>query len=197
MRVGSRYLGSLVLAWLGTLTLFPDQARALDSGSTRPRARELGVPFSGTPGKWDAITDVAGVEVGEVTLNSGTGKLIRGQGPVRTGVTAILPRGKQTPADPVFAGWFAPNGNGEMTGTSWLEESGQLYGPVMITNTESVGVVRDAVIAWSLERYHVDLADTWQLPVVAETSDSWLNDMDGFHVKAVHAFAALDDARSG
>ena len=116
---------------------------------------------------------------------------------MRTGVTAVLPRGKLTPADPVFAGWFALNGNGEMTGTTWVEESGQLYGPVMITNTESVGVVRDAVIAWSLERYHADLADTWQLPVVAETSDAWLNDMDGFHVKARHAYAALDGARSG
>lgn len=197
MRVGSSFLGSLVLAWLGVLTLLPDRAHALEAGSTRPRARELGVPFSGTPGKWNAITDVPGVEVGEVTLNSGSGKLVRGRGPVRTGVTAILPRGKLSPADPVFAGWFALNGNGEMTGTTWVEESGQLYGPVMITNTESVGVVRDAVIAWSLDRYHVDLADTWQLPVVAETSDSWLNDMDGFHVKAPHAYAALDGARSG
>ena len=197
MRVGSRYPGSLLLAWLGLVALSPDRADALEAGAPRPRARELGVPFVGTPGKWNAITDVAGVEVGEVTLNAGSGKLVPGQGPVRTGVTAILPRGKLTPADPVFAGWFTLNGNGEMTGTTWVEESGQLYGPVMITNTESVGVVRDAVIAWSLERYHVDLGDTWQLPVVAETSDAWLNDMDGFHVKALHAYAALDGARSG
>src|SRR5580765_2433962 len=105
MRVGSRYPGSLLLAWLGLLTLFPDRAHALEAGAPKARARELGVPFVGTPGKWNAITDVAGVEVGEVTLNSGSGKLIRGQGPVRTGVTALLPRGKQTPADPVFAGW--------------------------------------------------------------------------------------------
>ncbi len=152
----------------------------------------------GTPGPWNAITDVPGVEVGEVTLNSGSGALKRGVGPVRTGVTAVLPRGKTAPTDGVFAGWFALNGNGEMTGTTWVEESGLMFGPVMITNTESVGVVRDAVIAWSLARYqNVDLTDTWQLPVVAETSDDWLNDMDGFHVKPEHAFAALDQAKSG
>jgi D-aminopeptidase len=186
-----------VLAGLGLLMLFSAACLALDASPARPRARDLGVPFSGTPGAWNAITDVPGVEVGEVTLVSGSGKRERGRGPVRTGVTAILPRGKLAPTDSVFAGWFALNGNGEMTGTTWVEESGELYGPVMITNTESVGVVRDAVIAWSLDRYHVDLADTWQLPVVAETSDDWLNDMDGFHVRAEHAFAALDGARSG
>jgi L-aminopeptidase/D-esterase-like protein len=167
------------------------------AASPKPRARDLGVPFTGTPGTWNAITDVPGVEVGQVTLNSGSGPLKRGVGPVRTGVTAILPRGKLAPLDAVFAGWFALNGNGEMTGTTWVDESGLMFGPVMITNTESVGVVRDAVIAWSLDRYHVDLRDTWQLPVVAETSDDWLNDMDGFHVKAEHAYAALDGARSG
>jgi L-aminopeptidase/D-esterase-like protein len=172
-------------------------AAVLQAAPTKPRARDLGVPFTGTPGTWNAITDIPGVEVGEVTLNSGSGPLKRGVGPVRTGVTAILPRGKLAPTDAVFAGWFALNGNGEMTGTTWIEESGLMFGPVMITNTESVGVVRDAVIAWSLERYHVDLSDTWQLPVVAETSDDWLNDMDGFHVKAEHAFAALDSAKSG
>lgn len=169
----------------------------LQAAPLKPRARDLGVPFTGTPGPWNAITDVPGVEVGEVTLISGAGKLQRGVGPVRTGVTAVLPRGKQAPTDAVFAGWFTLNGNGEMTGTTWVDESGLMFGPVMITNTESVGVVRDAVIAWSLERYHVDLSDTWQLPVVAETSDDWLNDMDGFHVKAEHAFAALDNAQSG
>jgi len=207
MRVGNVFPGSLALAWLGLLTLLPGGAGAVDSASSQPasasqalsgpRARDLGVPFVGTPGKWNAITDVPGVEVGEVTLVAGSGKLVRGQGPVRTGVTAVLPRGKLAPTDPVFAGWFTLNGNGEMTGTTWVEESGQLYGPVMITNTESVGVVRDAVIAWSLERYQVDLSDTWQLPVVAETSDAWLNDMDGFHVHAQQAYAALDGARSG
>jgi D-aminopeptidase len=182
--------------WLGLSLL--SLAAVLQAAPAKPRARDLGVPFSGTPGTWNAITDVPGVEVGEVTLISGSGPVHRGVGPVRTGVTAILPRGKQAPTDAVFAAWFALNGNGEMTGTTWVEESGLMFGPVMITNTESVGVVRDAVIAWSLERYpHVDLTDTWQLPVVAETSDDWLNDMDGFHVKAEHAFAALDGAKSG
>ncbi len=197
MGIGTLPSGRRVLAWVAALSLIPAVSPALDAGANKPRARELGVPFTGQPGPWNAITDVPGVEVGEVTLNSGSGKRVRGQGPVRTGVTAILPRGKLAPIDPVFAGWFALNGNGEMTGTTWVEESGLLYGPVMITNTESVGVVRDAVIAWSLDRYHVDLADTWQLPVVAETSDDWLNDMDGLHVKAQHAFAALDGARTG
>ena len=116
----------------------------------KPRARDLGVPFDGTPGPLNAITDVKGVEVGHRTLISGEGKLMVGTGPVRTGVTAIFPRGKSS-ADPVFAGWFTENGNGEMTGTTWVEESGFLYGPVMITNTHSVGVVRDAVIDWQLQ----------------------------------------------
>ena len=172
-------------------------AALLEAAPAKPRARDLGVPFSGTPGTFNAITDVPGVEVGEVTLISGEGALKRGVGPVRTGVTAVLPRGKSAPLDAVFAGWFALNGNGEMTGTAWVDESGLMFGPVMITNTESVGVVRDAVISWSLERYHVDLGDTWQLPMVAETSDDWLNDMDGFHVKQEHAYAALDGAKSG
>jgi D-aminopeptidase len=163
----------------------------------KPRARDLGVPFRGTPGALNAITDVAGVEVGHVTLISGSGALQRGTGPVRTGVTAILPRGKAKPDDPVFAGWFTQNGNGEMTGTTWIEESGELWGPVMITNTHSVGVVRDAVIAWSLSHYKIDLDDAWSLPVVAETWDGWLNDINGFHVKQEHAFAALDTAASG
>ena len=185
------------LAPLSLGLVFLGLAAVLQAAPAKPRARDLGVPFTGTPGAWNAITDVPGVEVGEVTLNSGSGALKRGVGPVRTGVTAVLPRGKSSPGDAVFAGWFALNGNGEMTGTTWVDESGLMFGPVMITNTESVGVVRDAVIAWSLARYHVDLGDTWQLPVVAETSDSWLNDMDGFHVKAEHAFAALDGAKSG
>jgi D-aminopeptidase len=164
----------------------------------KPRARDLGVPFHGTPGRLNAITDVAGVEVGHVTLISGNGALKRGTGPVRTGVTAILPRGKSKPGDPVFAGWFTQNGNGEMTGTTWVDESGQLWGPVMITNTHSVGVVRDAVIAWSLKHYpDIDLDDWWSLPVVAETWDGWLNDINGFHVTAEHAQAALDGAKGG
>ena len=164
------------------------------------RARDLGVPFDGTPGPMNAITDVAGVEVGQVTLISGEGTLQRGKGPVRTGVTAILPRGRKY--DPVFAGWHSLNGNGEMTGTTWITESGFLEGPVMLTNTHSVGVVRDAVVEWQVENRHFEpLPDEpdifWALPIVAETYDGDLNDTNGFHVKREHAFAALDAARSG
>ncbi|HUI42255.1 MAG TPA: P1 family peptidase [Terriglobia bacterium] len=161
------------------------------------RARDLGVPFDGTPGPLDAITDVKGVEVGETTLISGEGKLVVGHGPVRTGVTAVLPRGRES-SDPVFAGWFTENGNGEMTGTTWVEESGFLEGPVMITNTHSVGVVRDAVIAWRVK--HGQPAGSeywWSLPVVAETYDGYLNDVNGFHVKPEDAWRALDGARAG
>jgi D-aminopeptidase len=162
----------------------------------RTRARDLGIPFEGTPGPLDAITDVRGVEVGHATLISGQGKLVVGRGPVRTGVTAILPRGKA--AEPVFAGWFSLNGNGEMTGTAWIEESGLLEGPVMITNTHSVGAVRDAVIAHRVERGKADpSAIWWSLPVVAETYDGYLNDINGFHVRPAHVFAALDSARPG
>src|SRR5439155_11544340 len=131
----------------------------------KPRARELGIPFEGTPGPLNAITDVKGVTVGYTTLISGEGKLQVGTGPVRTGVTAILPRGKRS-RDPVFAGWFALNGNGEMTGTTWVEESGFMEGPMAITNTHSVGVVRDAIIAWEVQ--HGLLRGAFALPVVAE-----------------------------
>jgi len=158
-----------------------------------PRARDLGVPFGGTPGRWNAITDVPGVEVGQVTLIEGEGPLVVGTGPVRTGVTVIHPRGKAK--DPVFAGWFTLNGNGEMTGTTWVEESGFLEGPIAITNTHSVGVVRDAVIRWQAERSF--LFQPWSLPVVAETYDGFLNDINGFHVKREHAVEALDKASSG
>jgi D-aminopeptidase len=161
------------------------------------RARDLGVPFEGTPGPLDSITDVKGVEVGYRTLISGDGKLVVGSGPVRTGVTAVFPRGKNS-VDPVFAGWFTENGNGEMTGTTWVEESGFLYGPVMITNTHSVGVVRDSVIAWQLKYgTSLPLEDWWSLPVVAETWDGYLNDINGFHVKAEDADAAMRDAHGG
>ena len=164
---------------------------------TKPRARDLGVPFDGTPGANNAITDVRGVEVGHTTLISGSGKLIVGQGPVRTGVTAVLPRGKDS-LDPVFGAWFTLNGNGEMTGTTWLEDSGFLDGPIMITNTHSVGVVRDAVIAWRIKKARPDAEGyDWSLPVVAETADDDLNDMNGFHVKPEHAFHALDTAHGG
>ena len=154
------------------------------SAQTKPRARDLGVPFDGTPGRNNAITDVAGVEVGHTTLISGEGKLIVGKGPVRTGVTAIHPRGKNS-NDAVFAAWFTLNGNGEMTGTTWVDDSGFLNGPVMITNTHSVGIVRDAVIAWKVKRGEPDMEGYWwSLPVVAETWDGYLNDINGFHVHA-------------
>lgn len=164
------------------------------SGQNKARARDLGVPFEGTSGPLNAITDIAGIEVGHATLISGEGKLTIGKGPVRTGVTAVLPRGTKS-SDPVFAGWFSLNGNGEMTGTTWVEESGVLEGPVLITNTHSVGVVRDAVIAWQLK--NIKLAQPWSLPVVAETYDGFLNDVNGFHVKAEDVFQALDNSRSG
>jgi D-aminopeptidase len=164
----------------------------------KPRARDLGVPFDGTPGPFNAITDVAGVLVGHTTLISGEGKLEVGKGPVRTGVTAVLPRGKDSMNNPVFAGWWSLNGNGEMTGTTWVEESGFLEGPVMITNTHSVGVVRDAVIQWRVTHGQPDPTGYWwSLPVVAETWDGWLNDINGFHVKPEHAFHAIDSAAAG
>src|SRR6185312_3727600 len=164
---------------------------------SKPRARDLGVPFDGAPGSNNAITDVKGVEVGHTTLISGDGPLKVGVGPVRTGVTAVLPRGKNSQS-PVFAGWFTLNGNGEMTGTTWVEDSGLLDGPVMITNTHSVGVVRDAVIAWKVKRGKPDMEGYWwSLPVVAETWDGYLNDINGFHVKPEHAIQALDTAHSG
>jgi D-aminopeptidase len=164
---------------------------------TKPRARDLGIPFDGVPGSLNAITDVRGVEVGHTTLISGDVASPPGVGPVRTGVTAILPRGKNS-NDPVFAGWFTENGNGEMTGTTWVEDSGFLEGPVMITNTHSVGIVRDAVIAWSLKHHGVDKEGySWSLPVVAETWDGYLNDINGFHVKPEDAFHALDTAHGG
>ena len=161
----------------------------------KPRARDLGIPFDGTTGTLNAITDVAGVEVGLVTLISGEGKLVTGKGPVRTGVTAVLPRGKDS-TDQVFGAWFTLNGNGEMTGTTWVEESGFLEGPIMITNTHSVGVVRDAVIAWQMKKQGKTF-QPWSLPIVAETWDGFLNDINGFHVKPEHVAQSLDQASSG
>ena len=155
----------------------------------RPRARDLGIPFDGTPGPLNAITDVRGVEVGFSTLVHGEGKEA-----VRTGVTVVLPRGKES-ADPVFAAWFSQNGNGEMTGTTWIEEGGFMEGPVFITNTHSVGVVRDAAIAWSVKQGK--MFQPWSLPVVAETYDGTLNDINGFHVKPEHVFEAIAAAKSG
>lgn len=167
-------------------------------GQRAPRARDLGVPFDGLPGRQNAITDVAGVTVGHSTIISGDGPLVMGKGPVRTGVTAVLPRGRDSMQKPSFAGWFSQNGNGEMTGTTWIEESGFLEGPVMITNTHSVGVVRDAVIQWRIKSGPPDASGYWwSLPVVAETYDGVLNDINGFHVKERHAFEALDGATGG
>jgi L-aminopeptidase/D-esterase-like protein len=160
----------------------------------KPRERDLRLPIGGTPGPLDAITDVAGVEVGHTTLISGSGKLVVGKGPVRTGVTVIHPRGKAN-SEPVFAAWFTLNGNGEMTGTTWIQESGFLEGPVAVTNTHSVGVVRDAIIRWEVSKKNV--LQPWWLPVVAETYDGGLNDINGFHVKPEHVLAALDQASDG
>ncbi len=168
------------------------------SAQSDPRARDLGIPFDGTPGPFNAITDVAGVTVGYTTLITGEGPLVVGEGPVRTGITAILPRGKTY--DPVFAGWYSLNGNGEMTGTTWVEESGFLEGPVVITNTHSVGVARDAVVEWLFKNnlYDPVVDDVfWALPVVAETYDGNLNDINGFHVQKEHVFQALDRASPG
>jgi L-aminopeptidase/D-esterase-like protein len=162
------------------------------------RARDIGVPFEGTPGQLNAITDVAGVEVGYATIIRGNGKLVVGKGPVRTGVTAIIPRGHDSLNDPVYAAVFSLNGNGEMTGTHWVEESGFLEGPVVITNTHSVGVARDAVIAWRIKHGAADASGYWwSLPLVAETWDGWLNDTNGFHVKPEDVFHALDSAHGG
>lgn len=184
---------SLFVSIVMLLTFFHDA-----DAQKKPRARDLGVPFEGTPGQLNAITDVRGVEVGHSTIISGEGKLQVGAGPVRTGVTALLPRGKQTANTPVFAGWFSMNGNGEMTGTTWIEESGFLEGPVMITNTHSVGVVRDAVVAWRVKQGGADATGYWwSLPIVAETYDGFLNDINGFHVKEKHVFEALGSAASG
>ncbi len=159
------------------------------------RARDLGVPFDGTPGPLDAITDVKGVEVGDTTLISGEGKLVVGRGPVRTGVTVVFPRGHQDD-EPVYAGWYAQNGNGEMTGTTWVEESGFLEGPLAITNTHSVGLVRDSIIAWLVDTGRFT-QQPWSLPVVAETWDGGLNDINGFHVQKADVYAALNGAKDG
>ena len=161
----------------------------------KPRARDLGISFEGLPGRNNAITDVAGVAVGQVTIVRGHGKLVVGRGPVRTGVTAILPCGSRD-ASALFAGYFSLNGNGEMTGTAWIEESGLLSSPIMVTNTHSVGIVRDAVIQWQIKGKRRRL-QPWWLPVVAETWDGYLNDIDGFHVKPHHAWQALEAARGG
>jgi D-aminopeptidase len=182
----------LLVGVLSCLAATPLLAQSAQSGPQR--ARDLGVPFEGTPGVLNAITDVAGVEVGSTTLIRGEGPLKVGDGPVRTGVTVIFPRGKKS-NDPVYAGWFSLNGNGEMTGTTWVDESGFLEGPVGLTNTHSVGEVRDTIIAWNVK--YNGLHQPWSLPVVAETWDGFLNDINGFHVKPLDVIAALDSAKTG
>jgi L-aminopeptidase/D-esterase-like protein len=170
---------------------------SLTATAQKPRARDLGIPFFGTPGPLNAITDVKGVEVGFKTLVEGSGKLEVGKGPVRTGVTAIFPKGKGS-LERVFAAWFTLNGNGEMTGTTWVDESGCLGSPVLITNTHSVGVVRDAVIEWYMRKLkQSDYSGDVSLPVVAETWDGFLNDINGFHVKKEHVFEAMETASPG
>ena len=166
--------------------------------SQKPRARDLGIPFVGTPGVFNAITDVQGVEVGYSTIISGKGENTVGNGPVRTGVTAIFPRGKAKKFSPVYANWYSLNGNGEMTGTTWVTESGFLETPIMITNTNSVGVVRDAVLKWYVDTDWYSGEDWWYTyPVVAETYDGFLNDIYGFHVKEKHVLEAIENSSSG
>jgi D-aminopeptidase len=160
-----------------------DPHRSTPSG--KPRARALGIPFAGRPGTWNAITDVPGLEVGYVTLIEGSD--------VRTGVTAIHPRGKERPGDPVMAGFHNQNGNGEMTGTSWIEESGTFSGPVVITNTHAVGVGHAGVVAWT-HQHHPELTQAWLMPVSAETWDGYLNDVNGHHVTESNVVAALEAA---
>jgi D-aminopeptidase len=196
---------SLVVALVGGSTLSPGGLAAQQPASRPPqsapvaaagaeRARDLGIPLDGTPGPLDAITDVPGVTVGQSTIIRGSGRLVKGKGPVRTGVTAVFPRGRDD-LSPVFAGWFSLNGNGEMTGTAWIDDYGLLFYPVAITNTNSVGTVRDVLIEWGAER----LLDALHccLPVVAETWDGDLNDIFGFHVKREHVYAALSAATGG
>ncbi|MEQ8304161.1 MAG: P1 family peptidase [Cyclobacteriaceae bacterium] len=165
---------------------------------SKPRARDLKIPFEGTPGKFNAITDVPGIEVGHKTIIKGSGKLEVGKGPARTGVTAIFPLGKNS-MDRVFASWFTLNGNGEMTGTTWIDESGCLGSPILITNTHSVGTVRDAVIQWYVNKNVSDggYSGDFSLPVVAETWDGFLNDINGFHVKQADVFEAMEKASTG
>jgi len=190
-RRATRLRRAAALCVLGGCVAVPLGAQG--TAPAKRRARELGLPIGGTAGPLDAITDVAGVEVGHTTLISGSGKLVVGKGPIRTGVTVVHPRGKANP-DPVFGAWFTLNGNGEMTGTTWLQESGVLEGPIAITNTHSVGVVRDAILQWQVGKPGMQ---PWGLPIVAETYDGSLNDINGFHVRPEHVSSALDGAKGG
>jgi D-aminopeptidase len=186
MRITSHFISALCVTTAFVLFGY--------STFAKPRAREIGIPFDGIPGSLNAITDVAGVEVGYASIIKGRGKLVVGEGPARTGVTAVFPRGKKSD-EPVFAAWFSLNGNGEMTGTTWVEESGFLEGPVMITNTHSVGTVHESLIRWQIEQDSYERS--WSLPVVAETWDGYLNDINGFHVRREQVFKAIESAKSG
>ena len=194
MRLTSSVMAVATALLLAAPGMCPGTCPGTVLAQAKPREHDLRLPIGGTPGRLNAITDVAGVEVGHATIIRGDGPLVVGTGPVRTGVTVVHPRGKDN-HDPVYGAWFALNGNGEMTGTTWLQESGFLEGPVAITNTHSVGVVRDAIIRWEVSRKNV--LQPWWLPVVAETYDGSLNDINGFHVTPAHVFAALDSARAG
>ena len=181
-----------------TLIVFTIMLTCFHTYGQKPRARDLGVPFVGRTGEFNAITDVKGVEVGYSTIISGKGGNIIGKGPIRTGVTAIFPRGKAKKFSPVYANWYSLNGNGEMTGTTWVTESGFLETPIMITNTNSVGVVRDAVLKWYVDTDWYSGEDWWYTyPVVAETYDGFLNDIYGFHVKEEHVLEAIKNTSSG
>src|SRR5215210_8104996 len=176
------------MSFVHTSVLCLSSVALLSQPLSKPRARDLGVPFEGTPGPLNAITDIAGVEVGHTTIIRGDGRQA-----VRTGVTVVLPKGRKW--EPVFAGWYAGNGFGDLTGIAWVAEGGVLGGPVAITNTYSVGTVRDAVLAWFDQVAKIDIP--WHQPVVGETSDGFLNDIAGFHVRQEHVFAALTGARAG
>jgi D-aminopeptidase len=167
--------------------------------SLKPRARDLGLPFEGTPGAYNAITDIKGVEVGFTTLIEGEGPVQVGKGPIRTGVTAVLPRGKRERPSPIWAGHFNLNGNGEMTGTHWINEAGYFIGPICITNTHSVGIAHHAVVGWMIDQYKSYFQDdhAWAMPVVAETYDGLTNDICGRHLQEEHVLAALQSAASG
>ena len=182
------YVSAFVLPFLIVFAACAQEAE-------KPRARDLGIPFLRVTGQWNAITDVSGVEVGFSTIIRGDGKLEPGKGPVRTGVTAVLPRGRTN--DPVFAAWYTLNGNGEMTGTTWIKESGFLETPFLITNTFSVGVVRDATVAWMSKQWYQNTPFWYTYPVVAETYDGFLNDIVGQHVTSDNTFEALDSAAPG
>jgi len=172
----------------------PDPLFNTPSGA--PRARSIPVPFDGEPGDYNAITDVDGVKVGYTTLIEGDGPLVVGKGPIRTGVTAILPRPHENLAQPVFAGYHSFNGNGELTGMHWVEEAGELLWPITLTNTHSCGLARDATIKWVARQSYKNISD-WSLPVAGETYDGDLNDINGFHVTDAHVFDAIDSAQSG